>query len=885
MTTPVLAARIIYVDADATGANNGSSWTDAYRCLQDALVAAQYRDEIRVAQGIYNPDLRVVITPQEGLEVRSSGDRTETFQLIIGVSLKGGYAGFGEPDPDARDIEAYATILSGDLNGDDMPVANPSDLVDEPTRAENSLHVVMCSWADETAVLDGFTITAGNANGSGAPDKHGGGMYNEGGSPVLTNCTFSKNSAKGRGGGISNDNFSNPTVINCTFNDNSAKNGGGMSNTNYSSPAVINCTLNGNWASGNGGGIRNNQSSLTLTNCLFSGNSASNGGGIRNSQSSPTLSNCTFTANSSMTGGGMYNRESSPNVINCILWSNTPEEIKGGTPVITYSNIQGGWPGAGNIDADPLFVDAANGDYHLQADSPCIDAGDNSAIPAGVILDLDGKPRIINGIVDMGSCESGEKVPGVEDIEDFETGDFSKFPWEHYGDETWAVTSRHKHSGAYSAKAGWIDHDQSTTLQVTLDCVSGNITFHCKVYSESLCDCLKFYIDGVEKGEWSGEKDWAEASFPVTAGTRTFKWTYSKDGSGSEGNDTAWIDDIIFPIGLYPPPPPPPPSVTGVPSSIKKIFVVSHAHLDIGFTKPPAVVADKYKNMIDNQIAFARTRQDYKWNIEETWQLEQWLKRSTQQEIDELVDMVLAGQIGVMGGHSTLRSGKVGVEEMNRFLWNARRYRQRYGFAIDTVMHNDVPGVNWCYPQVLVKSGIKYLVCGLNLFIGGGFEQPYKSYIFYWEGPDGSRVLTWSAKDSYGEGFGKYGLPSFSSGPVNKSELASALNELTSTGYPYDAVMVQHAHDNAASSAFYSAINDWNATEQIPEFILATPREFFEYMVDKYGNVIPAESGNWTTRWDTHAIKEPQAQKIAKNAQDTVRRWRRRAGILDAGRS
>lgn len=88
----------------------------------------------------------------------------------------------------------------------------------------------------------------------------------------------------------------------------------------------------------------------------------------------------------------------------------------------------------------------------------------------------------------------------------------------------------------------------------------------------------------------------------------------------------------------------------GVPSSIKNIFVVGHAHLDIGFTKPPAVVAENYKTMIDNQIAFARTRQDYKWNIEETWQLEQWLKRSNQSEISELVAMVLAGQIGVMGG-------------------------------------------------------------------------------------------------------------------------------------------------------------------------------------------------------------------------------------------
>jgi len=250
----------------------------------------------------------------------------------------------------------------------------------------------------------------------------------------------------------------------------------------------------------------------------------------------------------------------------------------------------------------------------------------------------------------------------------------------------------------------------------------------------------------------------------------------------------------------------------GIPSSIKKVFVITQAHLDIGFTKPPDVVAENYKTMIDSHIAFARTRPDYKWNIEETWQLEQWLQRSTQPQISELVGMVLAGQIGVMGGHSTLHSGKVGIEQMNHLLWNARRYRQEYGFTIDTVIHNDVPGVNWCYPQVLAKSGIKYLICGENLFIGGGFTQPYKSYLFYWQGPDGTPLLTWSAQNAYVEAFTTYGLPWFTPGPVNESDLASALNELTSAGYPYDAVMVQHAFDNLITSTHYSTINNWNAT-------------------------------------------------------------------------
>ena len=143
---------------------------------------------------------------------------------------------------------------------------------------------------------------------------------------------------------------------------------------------------------------------------------------------------------------------------------------------------------------------------------------------------------------------AGERWIKKSAIEDFETGDFTKFPWEHYENTAWAVTSWQKHSGAYSAEAGVIEDGQETTLQVTLTCVSGNITFYRKVSSESKGDYLKFYIDGVGKGKWAGEVDWAELSFPVTAGTRTFEWTYSKDGSESEGGDTAWIDDIVFPI-------------------------------------------------------------------------------------------------------------------------------------------------------------------------------------------------------------------------------------------------------------------------------------------------------------------------------------------------
>jgi hypothetical protein len=134
-------------------------------------------------------------------------------------------------------------------------------------------------------------------------------------------------------------------------------------------------------------------------------------------------------------------------------------------------------------------------------------------------------------------------------VEDFETNDFGQFPWSSYGDESWETTRSERHSGSFSAQSGSIEDGEETTLEVSIDCVSGYITFYCKVSCESGFDELTFYIDGLEQGKWSGQEDWAEVFFQVREGTRTFKWAYSKDSSISEGDDTAWIDDIVFPIG------------------------------------------------------------------------------------------------------------------------------------------------------------------------------------------------------------------------------------------------------------------------------------------------------------------------------------------------
>jgi hypothetical protein len=132
--------------------------------------------------------------------------------------------------------------------------------------------------------------------------------------------------------------------------------------------------------------------------------------------------------------------------------------------------------------------------------------------------------------------------------ESFETGNFSAFDWQRYDSENWTVTSEEKNSGQYCAQAGLIGDDENSGLDIRLDCISGDISFYRKVSSERDCDFLEFYIDGIRQDKWSGEKDWIQVSFPVEEGTRTFEWIYSKDSSISRGSDTAWIDDIVFPV-------------------------------------------------------------------------------------------------------------------------------------------------------------------------------------------------------------------------------------------------------------------------------------------------------------------------------------------------
>ncbi|MCJ7728842.1 MAG: right-handed parallel beta-helix repeat-containing protein, partial [Sedimentisphaerales bacterium] len=317
---------ILYVDADAPGSNSGWDWANAFKNLQDALVAAAVNPhitEIRVAEGTYKPDQGAGQTP---------GNREAAFGLVNGVAIKGGYAGFGEPNPDARDIAKYETILSGDLNGDDVALTDPCDLLDEPSRAENSYHVVasfdLPDYPEVNIILDGFTISSGNANGkSDWPEEWscGGGLYLYNPccrGPTISNCKFSSNSGVWAGGiwgcgGL---------IVNCLITGNAASMGGGLSNC---SGPIKNSTISNNFARDAGGGVSTYLDDH-FENCTIIDNVAGvYGGGIYTENCSPILYNCTVRGNSAVLGGGMHNRAyddySNPVLIGCQFISNLAE--------------------------------------------------------------------------------------------------------------------------------------------------------------------------------------------------------------------------------------------------------------------------------------------------------------------------------------------------------------------------------------------------------------------------------------------------------------------------------------------------------------------------------------------------------------------------------
>ena len=271
------------------------------------------------------------------------------------------------------------------------------------------------------AVVEGLTIRNGVTPDESERGTDGGGILCDGGSPTIRDCRIVENTAgtqrfDGAGGGIAVSGAM--TLIKCEIRGNLAGGeGGGVYCREGATLALIDCVIAGNSAY-EGGGIYSEIGPLvpaiTLTNSAIAGNSASRGGAIYNDDGRLTISSCTIAGNFAQRGAGLYSGRGNVAISNSILWDAGPLEISQNTGVlrVDYSVVRDGWPGDGNVDSDPLLVDAEF-DWRLRIDSPCIDAGDNTTVPPGVQRDLFGNPRFAD---DPETPNTGNGIPPIVDI-------------------------------------------------------------------------------------------------------------------------------------------------------------------------------------------------------------------------------------------------------------------------------------------------------------------------------------------------------------------------------------------------------------------------------------------------------------------------------------
>ncbi len=346
LETDIMVVDPVFVDADAVGAKNGTSWTDAYDSLHKALEAAVSNSIIWVAEGTYLPT--------------NDGKRIKSFELPDSVWLYGGFAGT-ESELNERVPRDYPTILSGDIGT-------------QGEASDNSIHVVI---AGNHTSLDGFTITGGNADSTGGVGEYGGGIIADACEDVrISHCIFRDNYASFQGGALCNNFGTGPvTIDSCSFVNNHSAYGG-----------AIDC----------------HDTPSEITRSVFAGNSATNyGGAIFNwgAGSDPIIDHCSFYDNTCAEGSAIHNRALGivASITNSVFYGNPDPDIalSSGAELadtrLSYCLVdQGEFTGDNIITGNPLFADTVDYNLQIMGGSPCIDAGDPESPkdPDGTVADI-----------------------------------------------------------------------------------------------------------------------------------------------------------------------------------------------------------------------------------------------------------------------------------------------------------------------------------------------------------------------------------------------------------------------------------------------------------------------------------------------------------------
>jgi hypothetical protein len=326
-------------------------------------------------------------------------------------------------------------------------------------------------------------------------------------------------------------------------------------------------------------------------------------------------------------------------------------------------------------------------------------------------------------------------------------------------------------------------------------------------------------------------------------------------------------------------------------ANIKTVYIMPSSHWDLGFIAPPEEVLKRLKPHIDEVIANAKADPEFRWTIESAWQLREWLNRTQDPaQIQEFVELVNKGQIQLSASWGSMHSEFMGAEELNRLTYQMAVIEKRLGVHTDFAMMDDVPGFTLRLPQVLARSGIHYFVNGSNLFLFGGTSLTPGKMPFYWQAPDGSKVLTWQTQSNLGgytEAEADYYLDPEALEPYTKEHfypkewaglshleimqrgMDKLLAKYAKADYPYDSLLLLYMHDFISSNweekQLLPAIREWNAAGKQPRIQVCTPTEFFHHMEQEYGmDKFPMYAGDYSGLWSEVKINSPGVSARAR---------------------
>lgn len=339
-------------------------------------------------------------------------------------------------------------------------------------------------------------------------------------------------------------------------------------------------------------------------------------------------------------------------------------------------------------------------------------------------------------------------------------------------------------------------------------------------------------------------------------------------------------------------------------SSIKTVYITPLSHYDFGFVDPPDAVRERAARHIDEVLRMAETDPEFRWTIESVWQINEWIKRQKPQssvlpkdeaKIRRLMNQIKSGKIALSTAWGSMHTDFMGAEELNRICYDYKNLNRAYGVNSGLAMMDDVPGHPTTIPSVLAGSGTNYLVVGANLFLQSATDLAPGKVPFYWQSPDGSKVLTWISqgkRGGYVEGLTDYYLDPYTLDPytartpydmfnpngaaktdIQRMEegVTELLNRYNGAGYKYDAVMVLFAHDFIEPSNIKNlerAVRLWNSRHKEIQLKISTPPEFLKHIETKYGSQIPTYKGEWAGLWSEAKTQSPQISALARYSHD-----------------